>query len=88
MAAMDDTYEHHQSVYPVPVTGASLGLMTHLALLRDLSPMPCGQEHPGKVFLLESKALGCVTQATMTMKCARLRTTFSNSGSVIRVQER
>lgn len=91
MAAMDDTYEHHQSVYPVPVTGASLGLMTHLALLRDLPPMPCGQEHPGKVFLLESKAninLGCVTQATMTMKCARLRTTFSSSSSVIRVQER
>lgn len=82
LAAMDDTYEQHQSMYPVPISGASLGLMIHLALVRDLLPMPCGQEHPGKVFLLESKAninLGCVTQATMTMKCARLRTTFSNS---------
>lgn len=79
---MDDTYEHHQGVYPVPITAASLGLMTHLALVRDLLPMPRGQEHPRKVYLLESKAninLECVTQATITMSCTKLRTTFSNS---------
>lgn len=63
---------------PVPITGASLGLMTHLALL----PLPCGQKHPGKVFLQESKAninLEYVTQATVTMNSTKLRTTFSNS---------
>lgn len=48
----------------------------------DLLPMPRGQEHPGKVFLLESKAtinLECVTQAIMTMNCTKLRPTFPNS---------
>lgn len=82
LASMDDTYEHHQGMYRVPITGASLGLMTHLALVRDFLPMPCGQEHPGKVFLLESKAninLECVAQATITMNCTKLRITFSHS---------
>lgn len=68
-------------MYPVPITAASPGLMTHLTLLRALLPMPHGQEHPGKVSLLESKAninLKCVTQATMTMVCTKLRI-FSNS---------